>query len=339
MVVSMGIGAVSVSPGAVLSILAAPAGVTLPWAFEPQQYQVIWGIRLPRVILGALVGASLSICGALLQGLFRNPLADPGLVGVSSGAALGAATMIVLGGALPASIAAGMGVFSIAAAAFIGGGLTTALVFRLATQGGRTSVETMLLAGIALNALCGAGTGLLVVFSNEGQLRDLSFWTMGSLGGGTWPALAVLAPCVVLVCLAAPRLAGALNAMLLGEAEARHLGIRTQQVKRIVIALTALAVGVSTAISGLIGFVGLVGPHLIRLTAGPDHRMLLPASALLGASMLVLADVLARTVMQPAEVPIGILTALAGAPFFLYLLLRKPRQAGSLDSAPGLSGS
>lgn len=323
---AVGIGAVTIAPGQVLAILAAKAGVSLPWAFEGQQELVLTGIRLPRVLLGMLVGAGLSVSGALMQGLFRNPLADPGLIGVSSGAALGAATMIVLGGAVPGFVASALGAFGVAAAAFAGGLVVTLIVYRIATRGKTTSVATMLLAGIALNALCGAGTGALVLLTDDGQLRDLTFWTLGSLGGATWGTLGVVAPFVGIALLAAPRLAWALNVMLLGEAEARHLGVHTERVKQYVIGLAALAVGAATAVSGLIGFVGLVVPHLVRLVLGPDHRTLLPASALLGAVLLVAADLLARTVMQPAEIPIGILTALGGAPFFLALLLRGQRR-------------
>jgi iron complex transport system permease protein len=327
MLVALGIGAVSIGPGQVVAILTARFGLDLGAAYEAQQALVLTEIRLPRVLLGALVGAGLSVSGALMQGLFRNPLADPGLVGVSGGAALGAAAMIVLGGAVPGFVASALGAFGIAAAAFMGGLVVTLVVYRIATRGTRTSVATMLLAGIALNALCGAGTGALVLLTDDGQLRDLTFWTLGSLGGATWGTIAVVAPFVGAVLLAAPRLARALNALLLGEAEARHLGVRTQRVKRQVIGLAALAVGATTAVSGLIGFVGLVVPHLVRLALGPDHRVLLPASALLGAALLVAADLLARVVIQPAEVPIGILTALGGAPFFLALLLRDRHRA------------
>lgn len=326
MLLAVGLGAVAISPGQVVSILAAQLGLDLPWAFKAQQELVLLGIRLPRVLLGVIVGAGLAISGALMQGLFRNPLADPGLIGVSSGAALGAALMIVLGAALPGFIASALGAFGIAVAAFVGGLLVTVIVYRISTRGRHTSVATMLLAGIALNALCGAGTGSLVLLTDDNQLRDLTFWTLGSLGGATWETLLVVGPFVLVAMAAAPRLARALNAMLLGEAEAHHLGINTQLVKRVVIALAALAVGAATAVSGLIGFVGLVVPHLVRLAIGPDHRTLLPASALLGATLLVAADLLSRVVIQPAEVPIGIITALGGAPFFLALLLQGRRR-------------
>ncbi|MEM1041055.1 MAG: iron ABC transporter permease [Bacteroidota bacterium] len=325
MLFSVGVGAVAIEPTQVIAILAASVGLETPWAYEAQQALVLTGIRLPRVLLGALVGAALSVSGALMQGLFRNPLADPSLIGVSSGAALGAATMIVLGGTLLGGVL--LGALGIAVAAFGGGLVVTVIVYRIATRGRRTSVATMLLAGIALNALCGAGTGALVLLSNDGQLRDLTFWTLGSLGGATWGTLAVVAPLAGIALAATPRLARALNALLLGESEARHLGINTERVKRTVIALSALAVGAVTAVSGLIGFVGLVVPHLIRLAFGPDHRLLLPASALLGATLLVATDLFARILIAPAEIPIGILTALGGAPFFLALLLRGQRRS------------
>lgn len=326
-VVAVGMGAVRATPLQVLAILAQPLGLDLPWAFERQQELVITAIRLPRVALGLLVGAALAVSGAAMQGLFRNPLADPGLIGVSSGAALSAVVFIVLGATVLAPMAAILGPFTIAVAAFVGGTVTTLLVYRLATRNGRTSVATMLLAGIAINALAGAGTGLMIFLADDQQLRDVTFWTLGSLGGATWPVVGAVLPFLLIALIATPYLARALNAMLLGEAEARHLGVNTQRVKRLVIVLAAMAVGAAVAVSGIIGFIGLVVPHLLRLAAGPDHRLLLPGSALLGGALLVLADLLARTVVAPAELPLGILTALVGGPFFLWLLLQRRSRA------------
>jgi len=324
MILALATGAVDIPPGAVLAILADQVGLSLPWSFETRQALVLTNIRLPRIILGLVVGAGLSVSGAMMQGLFRNPLADPGLIGVSSGAALGAVATIVL---LPAASAGATAMWSSAVllplAAFAGGVIATVVVYRLATSNGRTSVATMLLAGIAINAVAGAGTGMLTFIADDDQLRDLTFWSLGSLGGATWSSLAVVGPCVLLCVLAAPMLAPSLNAMLLGESEAQHLGINTQWVKRVVIGGAALAVGASVAVSGIIGFVGLVVPHLLRLAAGPDHRMLLPGSALLGGTLLVGADLLSRIIVSPAELPIGIVTALVGGPFFLWLLLRQ----------------
>ena len=316
-------GAVSITPGQVLAILADQVGGSLPWSFEVRHELVLLNIRLPRILLGLLVGAGLSVSGAAMQGLFRNPLADPGLIGVSSGAALGAVSVIVLAPALSISAGAWTGAFLLPLAAFAGGVVATLVVYRLATANGQTSVATMLLAGIAINAVAGAGTGMLTFIADDDQLRDLTFWSLGSLGGATWTTLIAMAPCVLICVAAAPFLARSLNAMLLGESEAQHLGIHTETVKRLVILGAALAVGASVAVAGVIGFIGLVVPHLLRLALGPDHRLLLPGSALFGAALLTGADLLARVVVQPAELPIGIVTALVGGPFFLWLLLRR----------------
>ena len=320
---SVAVGAVGIAPAQVVAILAAQAGLSVPGvAFTDHEASVLLAIRLPRVLLSVVVGAGLAVSGAVMQGLFRNPLADPGLVGVSSGAALGASGAIVLGAAAGAPASAVLGPALVAASAFAGGLVTTLVVYRVATQRGRTSVTTMLLAGIAVNALCGAGVGALVLFADDGQLRDLTFWTLGSLGGATWGALAVAAPLVGLSVAASPWLARSLDALLLGEAEARHLGVPTQRVKAVAVTLAALSVAAATAVAGLVGFVGLVAPHLVRLLLGPSHRALLPGAALAGAALLVLADLVGRTVLAPVEVPIGIVTAVAGAPFFLWLLMR-----------------
>lgn len=320
-------GAVGIGPGQMLAILAAQLGLDLPWTFTSQQETVLFSVRLPRVVLGALVGGALAVSGGLMQGLFRNPLAAPGLIGVSAGAAFFAVAMLVLGATLLAPVLAFFGSFAVATAAFIGGTATTFLVYRLATHEGHTSVATMLLAGIAINALAGAGNGLMIFLADDGQLRDVMFWMLGSLSRATWTTVGAAAPFMLLAIVVAPLLARPLNAMLLGEAEAGHLGINTQRLKRWVIVLAALAVGAAVAVSGIIGFVGLVVPHLLRLAFGPDHRLLLPGSVLLGAALLVVADLLARALVAPAELPIGILTALVGGPFFLWLLLQRRSRA------------
>ena len=257
-----------------------------------------------------------------MQGLFRNPLADPGIVGVSAGAGLGAALFIVLGSTMLAPVMAGLGIYAIPLAAFAGGLMTTLLLYRIGTRGGFTSIATVLLAGIALGALTGALTGLLVFVADDHQLRDLQFWSLGSLAGTNWQKIASAAPIILVMLLATPLLARGLNGLALGEAAAAHIGIRVQRLKNISILLVAAATGASVAVSGGIGFVGIVVPHLLRLTIGPDHRFLLPAAALLGASLLIGADTLARTIVAPAEMPIGIITAFVGAPFFLWILLR-----------------
>jgi iron complex transport system permease protein len=284
---------------------------------------IVWDIRLPRVILGVLIGASLAVSGAVMQGLFRNPLADPGLVGVSAGASLGAISVIVLGTGVLAPVVAPLGIYALPVAAFLGGFAVTLVLHRVATRRGQTSVATMLLAGIALGALAMAATGFLAFIADDRQLRDLTFWNLGSLAGATWTKIAAAGPIIALALLAAPFLARGLNGLSLGESTAHHLGIPVQRLKNVAIVMVAAAVGASVAVSGGIGFVGIVVPHLLRLVIGPDHRYLLPASALLGACLLLVADAVSRTIVAPAELPIGIVTAAVGAPFFLWILLRR----------------
>ena len=322
MLVAVGQGAFSIPPGRVAEILwARLTGETA--LLEGRDALVVLNIRLPRVLLGALVGAALAISGALMQGLFRNPLADPGLVGVSAGSGLAAAATIVLGDRLLAGLTMKLPFAALPFGAFCGGLISTLTLYLIATRQGRTSVATMLLAGVALGALAGALTGVLAFISDDRQLRDLTFWSLGSLGGASWTKLVVIAPIVLPLLLAVPLLARGLNALMLGEAEAYHLGIPVQRIKALAILLVALAVGASVASAGVIGFVGIVVPHLIRLAIGPDHRLLLPLSALGGATLLVAADIAARMIVAPAELPIGIVTAALGAPFFLWLLLRR----------------
>ncbi|KPQ06496.1 MAG: ABC-type heme uptake system permease component HmuU [Rhodobacteraceae bacterium HLUCCA12] len=314
---SMAVGASGVSLGAVLGRLIAGQELAL------HERVVLMDIRLPRMVMGVMVGAALAVSGAVMQGLFRNPLADPGIVGVGAGAGLGAVLAIVLGSLLPASLAALSGPHLVPIAAFLGGWGTTLVLYRVSTRQGRTSVATMLLAGIALGALAGALTGLMVYIADDQQLRDLTFWGLGSLAGASWARIAAAGPIIVLALLAAPALARALNAFTLGEAAAAHLGIAVQRMKNIAILTVAAATGAAVAVSGGIGFIGIVVPHLLRLAIGPDHRFLLPASALLGATLLLLADMIARVIVAPAELPIGIVTAVLGAPVFLWILLRR----------------
>ncbi|MDF1609084.1 iron ABC transporter permease [Hoeflea sp. YIM 152468] len=284
---------------------------------------VILDIRMPRLLLGMMIGASLAVSGATMQGLFRNPLADPGIVGVSAGAGLGAVTFIVLGAGVLSPVAVLLGLYHVPFAAFAGGLVFTFALYRISTRNGRTSVATMLLAGIALGAMAGAFTGLLVFWADDQQLRDLTFWGLGSVAGATWPKVLAVAPIIVPILLLSPFMARGLNAMTLGEATAQHLGVNVQIFKRVAIVQVAAATGASVAVSGGIGFVGIVVPHLLRLLIGPDHRYLLPACALLGAIMLLFADAIARQIVAPAELPIGIITATIGAPFFLWILLRR----------------
>lgn len=317
--VSLGVGASGLPlKNVVASLLAGPKGAGIPAG----DALIIWQIRMPRVLLGMLIGASLAVAGAVLQGLFRNPLADPGLVGVSSGAALGAVSVIVFGPGILAPVLVFTGLFALPLAAFIGGLISTIVLYVIATRRGRTSVATMLLAGIALAAFAAAGTGLLIYVASEQQLREITFWSLGALSGSSWSKLLVSGPIMALVIIAAPVLGRGLNAIVLGEAEAYHLGVNVQVLKKLAIFLVAAATGAAVAVSGVIGFVGIVVPHLLRLAIGPDHRALLPACALLGAILLLVADMIARVIVAPAELPIGIVTAVLGAPFFLWLLLR-----------------
>jgi len=318
-VLSLGVGPSGLSAGQVLGILAN--GPTAQGT-HAGDVLIVWQIRLPRMVMGALVGASLATAGAVMQGLFRNPLADPGLVGVSSGAALAAVSTIVLGQTVLAPLVWFLGSYTLPLAAFAGGLVFTLILHAIATREGHTSVATMLLAGIALGAFAAAATGLLVYISSDQQLRDITFWSLGGLSGASWTKLAAGGPIMLLVLLAMPALGRGLNAIVLGEAEAFHLGISVQRLKRMAIFLTAAATGAAVASAGVIGFIGIVVPHLLRLPMGADHRQLLPASALLGAVLLLLADMLARVVVAPAELPIGIITAALGAPFFLWMLLR-----------------
>ena len=322
---SLSTGAATVSWAQIVSILADEIGVSLPWAFEPYQRGIVVAIRLPRILLDVLVGAALAVTGAAMQGLFRNPLADPGLVGVSSGAALGAVTMIVLGSTWLVSLPTMFGIFALPFAAFVGGLLSTIIVYRLASHHGRTVVATMLLAGIAFNALSGSVIGLLTFVATDEQLRNITFWSLGSTGGATWSNIAVIVPFIVIPVVWLTAYARSLNAFLMGETEAGHMGVSVDSLKRGVVVLTAMAVGASVSLTGAIGFVGLVVPHVLRLMIGPDHRKLIPGSALLGAGLLTGADLISRIIVAPAELPIGIVTAILGAPFFLYLLLRQLR--------------
>jgi iron complex transport system permease protein len=302
-----------------IGAVSVPVSDLLTSNLSEQQKAVLFSIRFPRVLLAIVVGVALAVSGAALQGLFRNPLADPGLIGISTSAALAVALVIVFAGPLTGLL----GLYSLSIAAFLGAMVACFFIFRLARLSGKFSVTYMLLTGIALNALCAAGVGFLTFLSNDEQLRTLTFWTMGSLGGALWPSVIVAATIVVPACILLLRSARELNLLLLGEDEARYLGVDEEKLKRLIIITTALTVGAGIAVSGIIGFVGLVVPHLVRLMLGPDHRLLIPASGLLGASLLLLADTIARTVVAPAEMPVGILTSLIGGPFFLWLLIKQ----------------
>lgn len=320
----LSLGALPIGLREVIVSLLRATGLPLGAAPEPYVSATVLDLRLPRVALALLVGAALAQAGAAMQGLFRNPLADPGLVGVSSGAALASVSVIVLAGVLGYATAV---FWLLPLAAFCGGLMAALLVARLAQSEGYTRVSTLLLTGLALNAIAGAGIGFLSQIADDVALRNLTFWMFGSLAKAGWSEIAIVAPLLIAVLLWLPRSAQALNALLLGEAEAQHLGIDVERLKRRVLLLVVVAVAGSVAAAGMIAFVGLVVPHLVRLWAGPDHRVLLPASALAGAALLCIADLAARLLLAPQELAVGILTALVGGPFFLFLLLRNRDRA------------
>lgn len=320
-ILNAGLGGVKISPAQIFSILLKPVGITLAVPYEPGQEAVFWVIRLPRIALGMVIGASLAVAGATMQGIFRNPLADPGLIGVSSGASLTAVASILFN-------FSALGLATLPVAAFIGGLLAVVLLYTFARHHGRTEVITLILTGVALNAMTGAATSLLITGATNQQLRSITFWLMGSLSSATWDSFLSVLPFLALGLVCLPFCAHQLNLLVLGEREARHLGVDTERLRIIGILLSALMVSASVSVCGIIGFVGLLVPHLVRLVAGPDHRVLLPASALLGAALLLLADLGARMLALPIELPLGAMTAFFGGPFFLFLLLRTRQQQG-----------
>ena len=269
------------------------------------------------MLLAVLVGCALACSGAVMQGLFRNPLADPGLLGISSGAALFVAMSIVLPMSLPPVIA----LYGQMVAAFAGSVVVSVIVFTLSRYG-HGNLSRLLLAGIAINAICGAMVSVLTYVSDDQQLRQFSLWMMGSLGQAQWPTLIVATTLILPACIASFLLSRRLNLLQLGDEDAHYLGVNVRRTQLQLLLISALLVGVAVAVTGVIGFIGLVIPHLLRLRVGADHRWLLPGSALGGACLLLLADTLARTLVAPAEMPVGLLTSLIGGPYFLWLILR-----------------
>ncbi|MBX2804572.1 MAG: iron ABC transporter permease [Hyphomicrobiales bacterium] len=322
----------SVSSFLALAVGPVPIGAGDIWAaLWPSEdlsrdAQIVQQIRLPRLILGLCVGAVLGVCGAALQGLFRNPLADPGIIGVSSGAALAAGLVIVTGNTFASGFMEWAGNYALPLGAFAGSMIAIVSIYALSQRAGTTSGASLILAGIAINAMAGAALGYLTFLSSDNQLRQLTFWTLGSLGRITWDSLVPVAVLMTIAVALTLRKAAALNTYLLGEREAGHLGLNVERMKKTLIVLGALGVGSAVAVSGIIGFVGLAAPHIIRLFAGADHRIVLPGSALLGALLVMCADLIARTAAAPAELPIGVLTSALGGPFFLWLLGRYRRE-------------
>lgn len=283
---------------------------------------VLVNIRFPRVILAGLVGASLSLSGACLQGLFRNPLADPGLIGVASGAALGVALTIVLGSDHIPNI---LNPYLLPISAIVGSAIIITALFYITKGFGYAGITYMLLAGIAINSFAGVGIGFLTYISDDSELRSLTFWTMGSFGGTTWqlivPAIIIIGTTIIW----SFKISRKLDLIQLGEAEAQRLGVNISQLRNEIIISSAIIVGVSVSLSGIIGFVGLVIPHLIRMIGGVNHYFLLRGSVLAGALLMILSDLLARTLIEPAELPVGLITSAIGSPFFLWLIFRLKR--------------
>lgn len=308
------IGAFDVAPADVVRTLLHHLGLVDPVA-DPLVDDVLWEIRFPRVVLGVVVGASLGCAGATMQGTFANPLAEPGIIGVSSGAVLGAVFQIVSG-------FDPLGTWSLPAGAFLGGLVSVLAVYASARNDGRTEVVTLVLTGVALNALLGAVIGLLTYFSDDEELRSITFWTLGSIAQATWPKVVAVLPLAVAGITFAVVASRKLDLLALGERSARHLGVRVERFRFAMLALTAVLTASAVAVAGIVLFVGLVIPHLVRMVVGPAHRVLLPASALGGATVLVVADLAARTMAAPAEVPLGVLTSLVGSPFFFWQLRR-----------------
>ncbi|MFJ9621792.1 FecCD family ABC transporter permease [Streptomyces sp. NPDC101181] len=317
---SAAIGAYSIPLGDVLGSVQHRIGLG-GQALDRVGESVLWNVRFPRVALALLVGASLGCAGALMQGVFGNPLAEPGVIGISAGAAVGAVASIALGLTF-------FGNWTITVFAFVAGLATVLLVYALSRSGGRTEVVTLILTGIAVNAFAGALIGLFIFFADNAQITQITFWQLGSLSQATWPKVLAVLPCAVAGLLIAPFYARKLDLLALGERPARHLGVDVERLRIVLVLVVALLTAAAVAVAGIISFVGLLVPHLLRMANGPGHRFLVPGSALGGAVVLVAGDLGARTVAAPAELPLGVLTALFGSPFFFWLLRRTRRKQG-----------
>lgn len=311
-------GAVSLSAKDIYDIITNKMTLNHQVNIDQESDIIFTSIRLPRVLMAALVGATLAVCGGAMQATLRNPLADPGLLGISSGASLFVTASIVLGINI-------FGEFSLPLIAFLGSFFAMAFIFLLSKIKGQMSVTTIILSGIAINALFSALTSFFIFMSNNEQLRSITFWQLGSFGSTNWQSVILFSPFALITILGIPLLSKSLNALILGENNARLVGVNVNFIKNSVIFLVSLGVGASVAMCGVIGFVGLVVPHIIRLWIGPEHKKLFIASLFLGAILMVLADLVGRIIIRPNEIPIGVITAIIGAPFFLFLLLKNKR--------------
>ncbi len=316
------IGQLAISPTEVVGSLLNAIGIPTAWApTDPIIESTLWVVRFPRIMMGLAVGAALAVAGAVMQAIFGNPLAEPGVVGVSSGAALGAAAAIVFG-------VTALGSWSIALFAFAGGLLATLLVYFVSRANGRTEVVTLLLTGIAINAFAGAGLAFLLFAGDASSREQIIFWQLGSLNGSRWQEVLIVAVVTTVGILAAFVLASRFDLLALGERNARHLGVNVESLRIVSIVIVALLTGVAVAFCGIIAFVGLVVPHIIRMAIGPAHRPLIIASAVGGGALITFADLLARTAVSGSDLPIGMLTSLIGGPFFFFLLYRQRKRSG-----------
>lgn len=318
---SLSIGAVSIPTIDVGILLLQKIGLFSAIEIDNTYEVVLNSIRLPRIIMTLLIGGALGVSGASLQGLFRNPLVEPSLIGVSGGAAAAVVVVIVFGGAFALPATGWLHDSALALMAFGGGLGATLLVLKLSNQQGKTNIAVLILIGVAMNALAGAIIGLAIFYADDNQLRTFTFWTLGDLGGATWDKLFIAGPLLLCSAVVLAFFSNQLNAFSIGEAEAFHMGVDTERTKKVIIVLSALAVGISVSMAGMIGFIGLVVPHVIRISFYSDNKLVLPASVICGALLLVVADLIARTIVSPSELPIGVVTALLGAPFFIALLL------------------
>lgn len=322
--VSISIGSVSIEIKQIFSLILNRMGFEGSQNFTTIQENVFWILRFPRVLFGILVGVALGVSGVSLQGIFRNPLVDSGLIGIASGASLLASCFIVLSSYF-SFLSIVNAQLTMAFVAFVGAAVTAFLVYRVSLYNGKINITMLILAGVALNAVSGSLTGLLTYFADDRQLRDITFWTLGSLSGATWLSLSILAFFVLIPAFILMRYRNALNAFALGEKPAYFIGIDTKKVKFVVLLCSTAMVGATVAFSGIIGFVGLVIPHILRLMIGPNHRALMPLSALAGALLICLADLVSRTLINPIEIPIGIITSIIGAPILLIIILKQKR--------------
>ena len=321
--VSLSLGPVGIHVSHVASILLAFLGIG-SGEFSHTEQLVIEQIRLPRIVVGAAVGMALGVAGATMQGLFRNPMADPGIIGVSAGGAVGAVVAIAMG-------ATGLFFLALPTFAFVGALAATFLVYGIAAVGGHFSMATLLLAGVAVNAFLGAVVSAIIILIPDNEaLREILFWLAGGLDSRSWEHAQISVPLIFGSTAVIAVMARDLNLLMLGDDEARSMGVRVGFVRTALLTAAALATGAAVAVSGTIAFVGLVTPHILRLVLGPDHRVLIPMSAIGGAVFVIVADTFARTIIQPAEFRVGVLTAFVGAPFFILLLIRNKQKAHSL---------